>query len=312
MMIVKEISGNEYKKRLMNVSYGYMKLEFCEYNREKVEDVIYLLFLDEKKERFVAALGKSDNMLLLPFSAPFSVIGEISKNTELSHYREALYALKEYTESNHISKLRITFPPFFYQEKQISYWINAALMVGGRIKTTDLNYAIDLKKAKMRGYFVMLKHNAKKNLHASIEMGNEFYVCETEDDIRTSYEVIKKNREFKGYPLRMTYEQVRWTKDLLDGQCFLVKNKEKILAAAVVFVPMTKIAQVIYWGDMPGMTEYRAVNFLASSLVDYYLERDFDVLDIGPSTENGVPNEGLCRFKDSIGCEVSLKITVEL
>lgn len=33
-------------------------------------------------------------------------------------------------------------------------------------------------------------------------------------------------------------------------------------------------------------------------------------LDIGPSTENSIPNYGLCDFKESIGCRRSLKYTM--
>jgi len=32
-------------------------------------------------------------------------------------------------------------------------------------------------------------------------------------------------------------------------------------------------------------------------------------IDIGPSTENSIPNYGLCEFKESIGCDISPKYT---
>ena len=39
---------------------------------------------------------------------------------------------------------------------------------------------------------------------------------------------------------------------------------------------------------------------------------DVVILDIGPSTENGIPNYGLCEFKESIGCSVTMKYSFEL
>lgn len=311
-MWVEELESIEYAKRLVNVPYGYMKEQFCEYNKDKMEQVKYLLFKDNKKERFLVAIGRQNKKMLIPFSAPFSLIGEISKETELIHYKEAIDSLKDYAYKNGFEKIQITFPPFFYDETKISYWLNAILLGKGNIKRVDLNYAIDLKEVKENGYASIMDYNAKRNLRVAKEKNNQFMVCNTEDLKRKAYEVIKQNREFKGYPLKMTYDQVAWTAKLLNGEFFCVGNGEQILASAIIFESSPKIAQVIYWGDIPYKSEYKAVNFLAEQLVNYYVDKNFSFLDIGPSTEEGIPNYGLCKFKESIGCNVNSKITVEL
>ena len=43
--------------------------------------------------------------------------------------------------------------------------------------------------------------------------------------------------------------------------------------------------------------------------IKYYHSKGLKILDIGPSTENGIPNYGLCEFKENIGCTASLKYT---
>ena len=60
---------------------------------------------------------------------------------------------------------------------------------------------------------------------------------------------------------------------------------------------------------MPGYEQDRPMNYLAYRTYLYYSERGIRVLDIGPSTESGEPNYGLCNFKKSIGCSVSSKLT---
>ncbi len=311
-MKVMEIERTEYEKRLNNVPYGYMKSEFCEYNKEKTDIIKYLLFCDEDKERFVSVFGSKDQELRLPFSAPFSTIGGMKKGTKTGHYKEALEALKMYAYEEGYKMIEITFPPLFYDESEISYWLNAGLQMKGRIKTIDLNYAINLDAAGKEGYSSMLSYNAKKNLRIAKEKGNTFSICQTEDEFYTAYDIIRQNREVKGYPLRMNYEQVRWTKNLLNGKFFVVRNQGKNLASAIVFEPVPNVAQVIYWGDVPNASEYKSINYLAEQLVMFYLELGFRYLDIGPSTEQGIPNYGLCNFKESIGCEVTSKITLEL
>ena len=52
------------------------------------------------------------------------------------------------------------------------------------------------------------------------------------------------------------------------------------------------------------------MNFLAFKLFEYYAEPKA-FLDIGPSTEKGIPNVGLCNFKESIGCNVTPKFVLE-
>ena len=54
------------------------------------------------------------------------------------------------------------------------------------------------------------------------------------------------------------------------------------------------------------------MNYLAFSLFSYYFDKGLRILDIGPSTENGTPNYGLCEFKENIGCSVTLKYSFEL
>lgn len=44
-MKILEIERSEYEKRLKNVPCGYMKSEFCEYNKKKIDGIKYLLFL---------------------------------------------------------------------------------------------------------------------------------------------------------------------------------------------------------------------------------------------------------------------------
>lgn len=65
--------------------------------------------------------------------------------------------------------------------------------------------------------------------------------------------------------------------------------------------------QVIYWGDIGEYEMKRPMNYLAYKVYEFYANKGIEVLDIGPSTEEGAPNYGLCDFKESIGCEVSMK-----
>ena len=49
------------------------------------------------------------------------------------------------------------------------------------------------------------------------------------------------------------------------------------------------------------------MNFLSFNVFQYYKNQGIAIIDIGPSTENSIPNHGLCEFKESIGCDISIK-----
>ena len=46
------------------------------------------------------------------------------------------------------------------------------------------------------------------------------------------------------------------------------------------------------------------MNYLSFSVFEYYKKLGIHIVDIGPSSEDSVPNHGLCEFKESIGCDI--------
>ena len=99
---------------------------------------------------------------------------------------------------------------------------------------------------------------------------------------------------------------------IVDHDFFLVQHEGKTIASAVVYLLTPKIAQVVYWGDVPEVGEFKPINFISYNLIQYYKAQNFEILDIGISTEEGIPNYGLCSFKESLGCIPSCKYRVQI
>lgn len=311
-MLIEEVVIEKYKEILKTVEYEYIYAfaEFNELNKYKVDQVKYLLFKD-KKYRFALCIGIIDKNILCPFSAPFGMIMPLKSSMPIQYFDDAIIALNAYAYENEYKSIKFTLPPLFYNENDISMLTNSLYRNGYNIKMIDINFQIDLLSAYSENYIENIAHNARKNLRIGLQSELTLIQCLTDSERKEAYEVIAKNRQSKGFPLRMTYEQIADTIKLINSDFFIVKKEEETIASAIVFHINPTIAQVIYWGDAPGNSEYKSINYLSYKLINFYGKQGLCYLDIGPSTENSQPNYGLCDFKQSIGCNTSNKITFQ-
>lgn len=309
MMEIFELSAAEYENIIKEDIPVFIRKDFLELNRDKVEKIHYIIGKDTKA-RFLFAVGEKNGGWYAPFSAPFSNIVFLRKNTSVECIWEFVDALVKYIKSLGGKELEIYLPADVYGFQNNSRLLNAMLGNGFQIVYQDVNYSFDLTNFSEESYSDIMHHNARKNLRIGLESGNEFIRCDDEQSKRDAYNIIRINREHRGFPLRMTEEQVMETIQIVDHDFFLVRNNEQLIAAAVVYKITNTIAQVVYWGDIPDAGQYKPINYLSFNLLQYYKKLGFEILDIGISTEHGTPNYGLCSFKESLGCVASSKFLV--
>lgn len=306
-MNVLEVSPGEYRKLVPRSFSVFDTVDFSELNAAKAEAVKYLIFNDGK-DRFGLIAGIKEGGLRAPFSAPYACFSEIGKNHKIGAYSAVAPALRDYAKKLGLKKARVTFPPSVYAESHIAKFYNSFYVAGFRIAGCDLNFHYDLRLFD-ENYEMAIDPKARQKLRASMRNG---LVFERTEDIALAYSVIRANREAKNYPLWMTYENVLQTIAVIKANFFLVRDAAgTALASAMVYEVSSDKVQVIYWGNLPGTDDVKPMNFLSYHVFDHYKKKGKSFLDIGPSTEFSVPNEGLCNFKQAIGCDVSTKITFE-
>ena len=305
-MELKEITADEYDRFCSGYQYFYNSIAFHKLNRKKVEKVTYFLF-KERKNKLALAAGIADGVMKIPYSAPFAVFEAIQGYIKIEEIDKALSLLDQYADAHNINEIFFRCPPAFYDSSFLSKLQNSILRAGYQVAACDLNYQLCLRKDKV--YTDLLHRNAKKNLRQAMEKNLILHHCNTTEEKAEAYRIIKANRESKGYPLRMTYDQVMETVRFTGHDFFVLKSDGEGIASAIIFQVTSNCYQVIYWGNLEGTEYIRPMNYLAYMLYGYYLEKGIEFLDIGPSTEDSLPNYGLCDFKESIGCEVGAKYT---
>ena len=308
IMQIKNLTPGEFASTFQ-AAHIFNTVAFAQLNSDKVERVHYLSF-DDPKTCFGIVLGESNGVLRSPFSAPFG--GFLEKGTHgLERMEKAVDVLADYARERSL-KLLITLPPLVYDETKMSKWVSVMIRKM-QLRHIDLNYHLDI--SHVSHYSSVINSSARNHLNQALRQNYCLHKLNSDnrDDVARVYNVISCNHKERGFPLRMTFEQVWQTiSNVVSADFFVLEHEGCDVAAAQIFHVADGIAQVVYWGDIRQYAKLRPMNYLAYSLFGYYADNGLRILDIGPSTEDGIPNYGLCEFKESIGCSVTMKYSFEL
>jgi len=305
-----EVTSKEYEDTIKSPYHIFGSAGFNNINIGKADDIHYLLFRNEKN-RLGIIVGRQGKVLKSPFSAPFGGFSFVFEKVRIQYLEESINLFSEWASSASIESIELTLPPSFYNRDFIAKQINCLWRMGYEFSVIDLNYSFDIK---LIGDYIndRMWRNARKNLRISLEAGLNLVIASDQQNKRVAYEIIAQNRNHRGFPLRMTLEEVMETSELIPADFFIVENCNKLpIASAIVFHISDKIIRVIYWGDLFGYSDLKPMNFLSFKLYEYYKAFGKEYIDIGHSTEESIPNYGLCEFKESIGCSVYPRYTMK-
>lgn len=308
-MHVIRVTPEEYEKIVPDRRVFFNEPRFCELNKDKVDQVHYLIVMKDTSARFGLILGQKGDVAKCPFSAPYSYPVEVRGGERVAAYDEALQAIEAYCAGQGIRELFITFPPLFYDEHVLSAWISAFYRNKYEVANLDLTYALDLKQLNVdvEQFGTMVTQKGRKALRKAMKSGLTLHKCETYEEMAEAYEMIKINHDAKGFPVRMTFQQVMDTMKLVDHDVFLVKHGETTVLAEFLYRVNKDTVQGIYCGVHPDYTEFNSMNYLTYQTIRYYGDLGYKILDKATATENSIPNYGLCDFKESVGAKRSLK-----
>lgn len=307
-MYIEEVSFKEYQN-IIKPYHVFANSEFSYINRHKCDSVFYLLFKNTKYRVGIIG-GVKNGCFYSPFSAPYEGFSFIKNDVKISFIEDSLMELERWLQKKNITKIQITIPPLFYENKFIAKQLNVLFRYGYKTQSNDLNYYFDTSEFDDK-YISKIWFTARNHLKNATKNNLSFFHCKNDLDKKEAYEVIKHNRKCKGFPLRMEFNDIAITDSVIKKDFFLLKTENNInIASAIIFYAKeSEIAQVVYWGDNPEYSRLRPMNFLSYKLFEFYKTKNIKYIDIGTSSENSLPNYGLCEFKESIGCYIIPKYT---
>ena len=233
---------------------------------------------------------------------------QIDQTASVAEILEFAKAIEDDLRSVGARKISITLPPSHYRAAEIARETEVWQTLGFGVERTEINYAIPITD---RDFSSVVEHSVRKRVkkcqrqnYTATELGLE--------QLDQAYAVIAANREARGYPMTMTLPALRATAQAVSPavKVFGVLNQSELIAAAVVYEINPSIDYVFYWGDKPGFEKFSPVTLLADHLYARARRTHKRWLDLGISTVQGVPNEGLVKFKETLGATAAPKLVM--
>lgn len=308
---VKRVSAEEYKEIVPDRRVFFNEPDFTELNRDKVDDIYYLIIMRENSARFGLIAGRASDEMRTPFSAPYSYPVSIITESKQETIDAALEVFEDYCIEEDIKSIRFVFPPLFYDEHQLSGWISALYRKGYDFDNIDLNYSLDLKKLNVDEeiYGQLITQKGRKGLRKAIRCGLDIIKCESEEEYREAYRIVQIGHDAKGFPTHLSFDQLMSTLELVGHDAFIVRKGDVGIVSEFLYRINDRVVQGIYTGTHPDYMDCNGMNLLTYYTIRYYAEQNFEILDKATAGKDSVPNFGLCNFKESVGCDRSLKYT---
>lgn len=306
-MEVFEVTHEKFGKIICNPFHIYGNADFNHLNEYKCDSIHYLLFKEEKYCLGIIGGIKGGAFLSSPF-APFGGFSSLRENIKISYLNDAIVMLVKWVKSKNLKAINLLLPPSFYDENFISKQMSSLFHNNFYILKVELNH-IFLTRKFDDNYTNNILKNGRSNLNKALKNHLTFHRSENLLEKRIAYQIIKLNKQTRREPLDMSWEEILMTTTVIDADFFIVYNADNFpIAAAIVFHVSQSIVQIIYWGDNPEFSHLKTMSYLAYKIFEYYHD-DFKVIDLGPSSENGVSNIGLSNFNESIGCDSTTKFS---
>ena len=241
-----------------------------------------------------------------PFGGPdFARDAETTRNVV-----NALTAAVARLDAEGVRRIHLKARPAFYSGSEASVQF-ALLNLGFAVTRCELNLHIELEGIDgADDYVARLRSPARRALrHAHDE---PFVVAEAADeaDWARAYRVLADNRRAKGRRLALSLDYLRRARDTFPGRIrmFLMTHDGRPCAAALLYRVAPRRELVVYWGDAGHDLPRSPMNLLALRLVETALAEGAATLDLGISSVDGVPDQGLIQFKRSVLARESLRL----
>jgi hypothetical protein len=249
-----------------------------------------------------------DKIAYSPLRATFGGI-EFYENILEEELLKFLTQIIQFLKLKKIEGIELSsYPEGYVNENQNKILQICLFKLHFQLKITEQNYDISITDKSF--YEIVIGLRAKQLLRTYTKKGYVFAQA-LNPDFAFIHAFIAHSRIRKKRSMTMTCEQLteHFKKFPKNFQLFSVTHSNMIVAVGVTIRINENILYTFYLADNEKYLKDSPTTFLLSGIYQYCQQQKIKFLDLGIATEKGVLNEGLARFKQSLGAKISKKKT---
>jgi len=182
-------------------------------------------------------------------------------------------------------------------------------MVGFTLLYSDVNQHLKID----HNLFVnRIDSSERSKLNQCIDRGFLFKQL-TIEAFPTVYELIEDTHNRKGFPVSMSFNELSTAINSLPDKYLLfgIFDGDTLIAASVSVRISVDVLYNFYHADALLYRSNSPLVMLIGNIYQFCQKENIQLLDIGVSSDNGVINRGLFKFKKNMGCVTSKKLTYQ-
>jgi hypothetical protein len=306
-MSILAMNKEDFFSKFNTIPHVFLSKPHLEIHLLKSEECIYLVDSSAGLGIFLRIAGPN---AYSPYAAPFGGVFSRDNRTDFSKVNQFIRDLFIYLVDTGIKDFQLAMPASIYSGNTTTKLINSLINGNYSIKLTpEINSHIALIDHNKLNY----PKNIKEIIRKTSRTGLTIKEVHDDKDKLSAYKIVEENRKSRLRTMSLSYKQLRDLDAVCETRYFIVNNQDaEFVSSAITFRSAPKISYTQFWGDSPVGRNLNAMDFLAVNLVDIFQAEGWSILDLGVSTESGIPNSSLLRFKESHLFTSSLKFTVNV
>ena len=231
-------------------------------------------------------------------------------STDIFVIQEVIRQIEDRLKSERVQHIEILEIPAIYEPHVSPLKFASYTRAGFRLKYADIHFAIEVGDHSLNE---RMARNNRKRFRKGLRNNYVFRQLSMEE-FGLAYDVVLRNREHKGWKLSMAQSELIAMEARIPNSLrafYLTLPSGEPVAAAICVVLNKSVLYVLYWGDIPGNESESPVVYLADAIYKYCQQNKYKYLDLGTSSVEGSPMNGLIEFKLGLGAIPNLKATCE-
>lgn len=270
---------------------------------------VYCELLDLKgKELLIQAIFLCDGVkaISLP-QAPFG--GIHYHHVSIAILRHFVRAVVDYFTARHLQKIIIKNPAGIYNRGQNAIITNCLVNLGFTISNYDINHHIEVDQT---GFSEKVHKMEDRKLRGAMKEKFGFREIAGKGIVEV-YNFICGCRGEKKTNMNITFDQLNMAVKAFpeNYKFFVVDFNGNIIAATVAVFVHKNILYNYLPASSVAYNKLSPMVFLLNGLYGYCQSKGVRIMDLGISSIDNKPQEGLVLFKERVGGKATLKLTFQ-